>query len=126
MFDVVIDTGNLSRKIADAKANLRRASIEGLEEGQSDMVRVVDDEMFVPLKFDLHVSTAAASVVAKTRVGLNLRPQPRNRNNYNRRRVPKSRSSSSRKRWYHFVREFAQTTKSKIETNVLAAIRRRM
>lgn len=126
MFDIVIDTENLSRKIAVAKANLRRASIEGLGEGQSEMVRVVDDEMFVPLYFDSQVSTAAAAVVSKTKVGLNLRPQPRNRNNYNRRRVQKSRASSSRKRWYHFVREFAQATKGRIEASILASIRRRM
>lgn len=126
MLDVVIDTSNLARKIAEAKANVRRASIDGLEEGRSEMVRVVDDEMFVPLRFDSQVSTAAAAVVSKTRVGLNLRPQPRGRNNYNRRRVPKSRGSSSRKRWYHFAREFAESTKGRITESILASIRRRM
>lgn len=126
MLDVVIDTNNLARKIADAKANLRRACIDGLEQGQAEMVRVVDDEMFVPLHFDSQVSTVSVAVVSRTRVGLNLRPQPRGRNNYNRRRVQKSRSSSSRKRWYHFAREFASSTKGKISESVLASIRRRM
>jgi hypothetical protein len=125
MFDVVIDTSNLSRKIAEAKANVRRASIEGLEEGQGEMIRIVDEEMFVPLQFDSRVSTVSSAVVSKTTVGLNLRPQPR-RNNYYRRRENKSRASSSRKRWYHFAREFAESTKDKITASILASIRRRM
>lgn len=126
MLDVTIDTSNLARKIADAKANLRRACIEGLEEGQTEMVRVVDDEMFVPLQFDSQVNTSPTAVVARTRVGLNLRPQPRMRTNYNRRRILKSRASSSRKRWYHFAREFASSAKGKISESILASIRRRM
>jgi hypothetical protein len=126
MFDVVFDTSNLARKIAESKANLRRAAIDGLEEGQSEMVQVVDDEMFVPLRFDSQVSTVATAVVSKTTVGLNLRPQPRSRSNYYRRRVKKSRASSSRKRWYHFVREFASTAKDRIEASILSTIRRRM
>ncbi len=126
MLDVVIDTSNLARKIAEAKSNIRRASIEGLEEGQSEMVRVVDDQMFVPLRFDSQVSTAATAIVSRTRVGLHLRPQPRGRMNYNRRMVKKSRASSSRKRWYHFAREFAESSKDRISETILASIRRRM
>lgn len=124
MLDLLIDTSRLEQKLSKAIQNIRRATVDGTEEAQADMIAHVDEQMFVPLKFDTDIDESARTVTSKTRVALNLRPQTR-RSRFLGRRQARSRASGSRRRWYHWAREFATQTRDKTQSAIESAIRRR-
>lgn len=123
MIDVFIDTNRLEEKLRKASRSIGIAIEQGVSTGSEDLVKQIDEFMFVPLHFESDVSKQSDETISKIAVSLNLPPRSITHPSKLRWSTRRRKVRASRRSWKDYVRQLGQDGSREMTDSVEIAIK---
>ena len=123
MIELVIDTGRLEGRLRNASYKIGIAIEQGVSTGSEDLVKQIDEFMFVPLQFESDVSKQSNETISKIEVSLNLPPRNITHRSKFRRSTRRRKVRASGRSWKDYVRQLGQDGSREMTDSVELAIR---